>query len=70
MGRCLGKDSDHFEKSKDKFAKLTILDRIPYPDEMANLAAFLASNDAVNITGSIIVSDGGMLVKKRQYFEK
>ncbi|OTF77458.1 Enoyl-(Acyl carrier protein) reductase-like protein [Euroglyphus maynei] len=68
MGRCLGKDVDHFEKSKDKFAKFTILNRIPYPEEMANLASFLASNDGANITGAIIVSDGGMLVKKRQYF--
>lgn len=70
MGRAIGEDEDFFERSKEKFQKLTILNRMPYPVEMANLASFLASDDAKNITGSIIVSDGGHLVKKRFHFGK
>ena len=32
-------------------------------EEMANIASFLASNDAKNMTGSIVASDGGALIK-------
>jgi len=43
--------------------KMSTLDFVAYPVEIANLASFLASDDAANITGSIIVSDTGVLVK-------
>ncbi|KAH9526634.1 hypothetical protein DERF_000701 [Dermatophagoides farinae] len=44
---------------------LTLLKFLPQPVEIANLASFLASDDARNMTGSIVVSDTGfMLVSK------
>ncbi len=36
------------------------LGRTGTPEEMANVAAFLASDDASYITGSIIIADGGV----------
>ncbi|KAI7685415.1 hypothetical protein SSS_00207 [Sarcoptes scabiei] len=68
MGRDIGEDRQHMERSKLEYQKLTILNRCAYPSEMADLVVFLASDLAKNITGSIMVSDGGMLVKKRHYF--
>ena len=34
------------------------------PVDIANLVSFLASSDAANITGSIMVSDKGSMVSK------
>ena len=48
--------------------KMSAIDFVAYPVEIANLASFLASDDAANITGSIIVSDTGALVKKDNFF--
>ena len=40
----------------------TLLKFLAQPDEIANLASFLASDDARNMTGSIVVSDTGSLL--------
>jgi NAD(P)-dependent dehydrogenase (short-subunit alcohol dehydrogenase family) len=40
------------------------LNRIGDPDEVARVAAFLASDDASYITGSAITVDGGFLAVK------
>ena len=44
----------------DKFASLTMLKRLGQPEEIAKVAAFLASEDASYITGQTLQVDGGM----------
>jgi len=44
----------------DKFASLTMLNRLGNPDEIAKVALFLASDDASYITGQTINVNGGM----------
>ena len=46
-----------------KVAETALMKRIGDPVDIANLASFLASDDAKNITGSIMVSDSGSMVK-------
>jgi NAD(P)-dependent dehydrogenase (short-subunit alcohol dehydrogenase family) len=41
------------------FTKLIPLGRLGEPEEIANLAAFLASGEAAYITGTSIIIDGG-----------
>ncbi len=44
----------------EKFAKMTMLGRLGQPQEIANVALFLASDEASYLTGQIIQADGGM----------
>jgi 3-oxoacyl-[acyl-carrier protein] reductase len=44
----------------DSFAKLTMLGRLGQPHEIANVALFLASEEASYITGQSINANGGM----------
>ncbi|MBN2878466.1 MAG: 3-oxoacyl-ACP reductase FabG [Clostridia bacterium] len=44
----------------DKFAALTMLGRLGQPEEIANTALFLASDEASYITGHVLQADGGM----------
>ncbi|MBB4661724.1 SDR family oxidoreductase [Conexibacter arvalis] len=44
-----------------EFAKTIALGRLAQPDEIAGLAAFLASNDARYMTGQSIAIDGGLV---------
>ncbi|XP_074597672.1 3-oxoacyl-[acyl-carrier-protein] reductase FabG-like [Brevipalpus obovatus] len=44
--------------------KITALERFGSAEEMAKTLAFMVSNDNINMTGSIIVSDSGAIIKK------
>jgi NAD(P)-dependent dehydrogenase (short-subunit alcohol dehydrogenase family) len=49
------------KEARDKIMSRTPLGRIGHPDEIAGIAAFLASEDASYITGQTIYADGGRL---------
>ncbi len=44
----------------DKFAAMTMLGRLGQPEEIANAALFLVSNEASYITGQVLSVNGGM----------
>lgn len=44
----------------DKFASMTMLGRLGQPDEIANAALFLASDESSYITGHVLEVNGGM----------
>lgn len=48
------------ENIKEGIVKMTALQRMGTPEEIANIVAFLASDDASYITGQVIAADGGM----------
>ena len=44
----------------DRFASQTMLKRLGQPEEIANVIAFIASDEASYITGTVISANGGM----------
>jgi len=48
------------ENIKEGIVKMTALQRMGTPEEIANIVAFLASDDASYITGQVINADGGL----------
>ena len=48
------------EELLEKFAKKTMLGRLGQPIEIANVALFLASDEASYVTGTNISANGGM----------
>ena len=50
------------EKFKEETKKAIPLKRLGKPEDVANVVAFLASEDADYITGQVIQVDGGMVM--------
>ena len=55
-------DRDSFEVFKERSEEMIPLGRAQTAEDMGKLAAFLASEDARNITGQSIELDGGMVM--------
>ena len=51
IGRSLGMDENVFVEVLKQMEPLMLLKHVAHPEEIANLASFLASDDAQNITG-------------------
>jgi 3-oxoacyl-[acyl-carrier protein] reductase len=51
------------KEAYENFKKLIPIGRWGKPEDIANLAVFLASDESSNITGQVIVSDGGYTVQ-------
>lgn len=50
------------EKGREAAAKMAPLGRVLDPEEVAGLAAYLASDDARSVTGQAVVIDGGQVM--------
>ena len=62
IGRSMGFDEAASETLFNNFAPMMLMKRVGQPEDIANLASFLASDDSINITGSIMCSDSGTLL--------
>jgi len=60
--RSVGLDESSSAAFYDYLEKQSLMKTIGTSDDIANLASFLASDDARNITGSILLNDSGYLV--------
>ncbi|CAH2092358.1 unnamed protein product [Euphydryas editha] len=57
-------DNAKISVSWDDASRMTLLNRVSDPEEIADLIMFLASDRAKGITGSKYVTDNGMLIKR------
>lgn len=62
FGRSMGFDESAFPVFYNYLTEKSLMKRVGQSEDIANLASFLASDDAKNITGSIYVSDSGYLL--------
>jgi 2-deoxy-D-gluconate 3-dehydrogenase len=58
----VGAMDDNSTANVDQIIQRVPLKRLGEPDDVANVALFLASNAAAYMTGSIVVVDGGLLI--------
>lgn len=52
------------EKTAESLKDLAVIGRLGQPEEMANVFAFLASDEASFVTGAIWLADGGMVITR------
>jgi 3-oxoacyl-[acyl-carrier protein] reductase len=50
------------ERMQNTLASIVPLNRMGSPQDVANLALFLASDESSYITGQVIYCDGGMII--------
>jgi NAD(P)-dependent dehydrogenase (short-subunit alcohol dehydrogenase family) len=58
-----GGDEERARRIIEEWGRLHLIGRVIEPEEVANVVAFLASNQASAITGTCIMVDGGLSVK-------
>ncbi|XP_026314618.1 uncharacterized protein LOC113226270 [Hyposmocoma kahamanoa] len=56
-------DNMNFEHTLDDLKEMTALNRVSTSDEVAELILYLAGDKAIGITGSIMVTDNGYLLR-------
>lgn len=54
---------NYFVENEAALKAFTALGRVGKAEEIANVAVFLLSDDAVNMTGSIVLAEAGVMVK-------
>ena len=57
--RNLYEEWDKLEKCREEYARMNPMKRIGKPEEVANVALFLASDEASYVTGGLYCVDGG-----------
>lgn len=63
LGWRQGMTQKEFQERYDRFAKRIPLRRVGQPEDVAATVAFLASDDARHITGSLLLIDGGQTLQ-------
>ena len=63
LGRRAGTTQEEWQARYDQFAKRIPLRRVGQPEDVAAAVAFLASDDARHITGSLLLIDGGQTLQ-------
>ncbi|MBJ22088.1 MAG: SDR family oxidoreductase [bacterium] len=53
-----------YDVSREEFFRLMAIERIGEPDDVANMAVFLLSEEAAWVTGQIVAVDGGITIGK------
>lgn len=63
LGRRPGMTEQEWSERYERFAKRIPLRRVGQPEDVAAVVAFLASDDARHITGSMLLIDGGQTLQ-------